>query len=68
MKKRQKDILQALKDLGGTATTREIGKKTGLNNNGISQTMGQSLGPNGFVICLGGHRGYTKWKIVKTSK
>ena len=65
MKKRQRDILQALEELGGTGTTRQIGEKTGLNNNGISQTMGQSLEPNGFVRCLGGYRGNIKWEIVK---
>ena len=65
MKKRHRDILQALKELGGVATTRQLGEKTSLNNNGISQTIGQSLEPNGFVRCLGGYRGDIKWELIQ---
>ncbi len=40
MKPRHRKIVQALLDLGGTATTREIAKQAGLNTNGVSQSMG----------------------------
>lgn len=40
MKPRQRRILQALTDLGGQATQREIANVTGLSVNGVSQSLG----------------------------
>lgn len=40
MKPRQRRILQALIDLGGRATQKEIAQKTGLSVNGVSQSLG----------------------------
>src|SRR3989338_75711 len=40
LKKRQRLILKALLNLGGTATTRQIAQKTSLNTNGVSQSLG----------------------------
>jgi hypothetical protein len=39
---RQQTIFQALVELGGKATAREIARRTGLNANGVSQTLSQS--------------------------
>ena len=65
MKKRQKDILAALKELGGTdgtATTRQIAEKTDLHVNGVSQSLGAIYK---HVECLGGRGGETRWKLRK---
>ena len=59
LKKRQRIILVALRDLGGTATTRQIAEKTDLNVNGVSQTLGALVD---YVQCLGGSAGETKWE------
>jgi len=41
LNRRKKDILNALKQLGGRATTREIANRLGgWNVNGVSQTLG----------------------------
>lgn len=40
MKKRQAAVLQALRDLGGRATVREIAAKARLHVNGVSQSLG----------------------------
>jgi predicted transcriptional regulator len=60
LKKRQKDILQALKELGGEATTRQIAAKINLSVNGVSQSLGV-LYPH--VNCLGGSGGKKKWRL-----
>ncbi len=39
LKPRQRRILQALEDLGGRATQREIAKVTDLSVNGVSQSL-----------------------------
>lgn len=62
LKKRQKEILAALKELGGTATTRQIAEKTKLNVNGISQSLGALC----QVYCLERRGGETKWKLEDT--
>jgi hypothetical protein len=58
--KRKKTILEALRNLGGQATTREIAIATNLNVNGVSQTLGSM---SEQVTCLGGRGGDTKWKL-----
>ena len=61
LKKRQKMILQALGDLGGEATTRQIAGKVNLNVNGVSQSLG-AMYP--LVACLEGKGGETRWKRI----
>ena len=60
LKKRQKIILAALKELGGETTTRQIAEKAGLNVNGVSQSLGAMYQ---YIECLGGRGGETMWKI-----
>ncbi|HDZ54642.1 MAG TPA: hypothetical protein ENI19_03190 [Candidatus Nealsonbacteria bacterium] len=62
LKKRQKEILAALKELGGTATTRQIAKRTGLHVNGVAQSLGALC----QVYCLERRGGETKWKLEDT--
>lgn len=62
LKKRQKDILYVLKELGGSATTREVAKKTGLHVNGVSQSLGALYE---YVQCCGGRGGDCVWKIKR---
>lgn len=62
MKKRHKIIIQALRDLGSKTTLREISKKTGLNVNGLSQSMG-SIGNYVELEYLGGKGGSQAYKI-----
>ena len=59
MKKRQRDILNALRELGGKATTRQIAEKTGLHTNGVAQ----SLAAIDSVEFVGGKSGDTMWEI-----
>lgn len=66
LKKRQKDILKALEESGGKATTREIAEKTNLRVNGVSQSLG-ALHKNKYVERLGGYAGETKWKLIKAA-
>ena len=63
LNKRQKKILKALWKLGGFekgVVTRHISYATGLNSNGISQTLNRMPFE---VECLGGKGGDTKWKL-----
>lgn len=60
LKKRQKEIIRALIELGGEATTRQVAEKTGFNVNGVAQTL--SALPLQELECLGGKGGEVKWK------
>ncbi len=51
MKPRQRRILQALIDLGGRATQREIAQKTGMSVNGVSQSLG-AMQAQGYVALV----------------
>lgn len=62
LKKRHTDILKALDELGGEATTREIALATALNVNGVAQSLG--VLQNEYVACLGGRGGETKWELI----
>ena len=62
MKKRHKDIIQALRDLGGTATLREISERTGLHVNGLSKSM-YSVGQYMPLEFLGGKGGEQTYRI-----
>lgn len=63
MKKRHKIILQALRDLGGQATLKEISEKTGLNVNGLSQSM-PHIGEQVDIEYCGGKGGAQSYKIA----
>lgn len=54
-------VLEALDELGGSATTRQIAEKVGRSVNGVSQTL-SSLVPR--VALSGGKKGETKWRLV----
>lgn len=59
MKKRHRQILDAIREIGGMATTRQIAEHLGLNVNGVSQSLGV-LGE--FVIMQRGEPGTeTRW-------
>jgi len=60
MTTRKRLVLDALRELGGKATTRAIAEKLGLNVNGVAQTLGSVYEQ---VIFLGGHGGDAEWKI-----
>ncbi len=63
LKPRQRKILEALRELGGEASTWQIAIATGLNTNGIAQT----LGVLSEVACLGGGKGGAcRWGIIPT--
>ncbi|MEK7179236.1 MAG: hypothetical protein AAB727_03220 [Patescibacteria group bacterium] len=64
LKRRQKLILKALVGYGGEATTRQISEKTGLNVNGVSQSLGALAH---HVVRLGGKGGDTKWQLKNDS-
>ena len=66
LKKRQKTILSALEELGGTATTRQIAEKVHLSVNGVSQTLG-ALAYHNYTQCLGGKGGECRWKLESLS-
>lgn len=60
---RKDKILKAIWDLGGFEkgiTTRQISEQTGLNTNGLSQTLGRMVYD---VDCLGGRGGEREWKL-----
>ena len=64
MKKRHKIIIQALRDLGGEATLKELSDKTGLHVNGLSQSMG-SISQHVNLEFLGGKGKDQKYRIKK---
>ena len=62
VKKQQRTVLRALRDLGGVATSKEIANRTGVNIKGVSLTLG-ALGKQ--VKFLGGQKGNVEWKLLK---
>lgn len=61
MKKRQQDILRTLRELGGTATTRQIAERLGLHVNGVAQSLGAMS--HDHVRARGGKAGDTEWEL-----
>ena len=61
MKKRHKIIIQALRDLGGQATLKEISDKVSLSVNGLSQSM-YSISQQVKLEYLGGKGGKQRYK------
>ena len=65
LKPNQKDILRALKELGGTATALQIAIQTGLSVSGVVQSFNLALTPRGYVKQVSDYaRGETAWKLV----
>ncbi|MDO8231649.1 MAG: hypothetical protein Q7T37_00375 [bacterium] len=58
--RRHEKVFEALFNLGGEATTQQISKETGMNINGLSQTLGALA----HIKCLGGKGGECRWKII----
>jgi hypothetical protein len=65
LKRRHREILNAIRSLGGRATTRQIAIATGLHVNGVSQSLG-ALSGNGYVSGINVRPragGEQEWKI-----
>ncbi|GEM_PF-1469721 len=62
LNKHQKEALSTLRELGGTATTRQIAEKLDRNVNRVSQTLGSLVG---CVECLGVQFGETRWRFME---
>ncbi len=63
LKKRQLNILNALRDLGGIATTKAISIKANLNTNGVSQSLGALS--DKYVRYIGGLGSNATWKMAE---
>jgi FaeA-like protein len=63
--RRKQAIIQALVELGGTATTREISEQVGLNTNGVSQSLGTIDGIRQVGI---GRGSATLWQVIRRSE
>lgn len=62
----QKAILQALRELGGAATAREIAKLKCLPVNGVVQSLNQALDPRGYVVQISAYaQSETCWQLVE---
>lgn len=66
LRKRDRRILEALKLMGGEASTRQIAIAANLNTNGVSQTLGV-LASKGYVQPVGGERGDFLWRLQDLS-
>ncbi len=61
----QRTILQALHELGGAGTAREIATRTCLSVNGVVQSLNNALDPRGYVDQDSDYAGGdTRWKLV----
>lgn len=60
-RERRAKLLEALKELDGTATTQEIAKKSGINTNGASQT----LAVMSAVKVVNVKKHVTTWELVQ---
>lgn len=64
MTKRHKIIIQALRDLGGKATLKQVSEKTGLSVNGLSQSIdSRSLNQHVKLEYLGGKGGERMYEL-----
>ncbi len=62
LKPRQKKILEALRNLGGLATTRQIAKAVELHVNGVSQSL-STLRDRKYVKYKDGKAGDMSWSL-----
>ncbi|MDP3935012.1 MAG: hypothetical protein Q8Q46_02250 [Candidatus Giovannonibacteria bacterium] len=63
-KKRRQIILNAIRELGGKASTRQIAIATGFDANGVSQSLGAMSGRG--LVSMGDYKmGNTEWMLVK---
>lgn len=63
LKRRQREILKALRSLGGQATTEALAQKTGLNINGVVQTLGVLAR---YIEFAGGEGRHATWRIIRS--
>jgi predicted transcriptional regulator len=63
VKRRQKEILSALKVLGGEASARDIAERLDLSVNGVSQSLG-ALSVGGYIESIhdSGRTGDLRWR------
>ncbi|MDP3727389.1 MAG: winged helix-turn-helix transcriptional regulator [bacterium] len=64
LERRQREVLNALRSFGGQATTAAIAEKTGLNVNGVTQTLGALVR---YVEFVSGKGGDATWRIIRSS-
>lgn len=64
LKRRQREVLKALKSLGGQATTAAIAERTGLDINGVAQTLAALAR---YVEFTGGQGKHATWRIIRSS-
>ena len=64
MKKRHKQILNAFKVLGGEATLKQIADTTGLNPNGVSQSMNATVLHEALEV-IGGKGSKRKYRLKR---
>jgi len=62
LKKRQRDIIRALQELGGIATTKAIAEKTNLHTNGVAHSLG-ALSEK-YVRYIDGKAGAARWQLL----
>jgi len=62
LKQRHRDILKALYELGDGASTIQIAERTGLNANGVSQSL---TALHEYVLLAGVSGRNLKWQLTK---
>lgn len=63
--KSQRDVVRALRKLGGEASTRQLAEVLGRNVNGVSQTLGAySLRETVAIVPDGSRGGDTRWLLI----
>ncbi|MBI4132406.1 MAG: hypothetical protein HY474_02125 [Candidatus Sungbacteria bacterium] len=64
LKRRQREILKALKSFGGQATTAAIAEKTSLDVKGVAQTLDALFV---YVELVHGKGREATWRIIRSS-
>lgn len=64
MNKRHRQILNAFKALGGEATLKQIAETTGLNANGVSQSMNANVLHEALEV-IGGNGSQKKYRLKR---
>lgn len=63
LKRRQREVLKTLRNLGGQATTEAIAERTGLNINGVAQTLGALYR---YIEFAGGEGRHASWRLIRS--
>lgn len=66
LRKRQRLILEVIKQRGGTATARELAACTKRSIDGVTQSLA-ALDIHGYVQYLGGVGGDQSWRLVRSA-